>query len=449
MAEPGRGAVAPGKGGGLHRILGRFDGMAIIVGLVIGAGILGTPGQIAAYLGRPALILAMWVLGGVIAVLSALVFAEMAAMLPGAGGKYVYAREAFGPVAGFVTGWSELLATRTFSAAVKVVLIADYVISLTGGNARILVVAIVLAYFLLHAGGLRAGRDFQNIVTALKVAFIAAIIVAGFAFGGGASWHAGTALRPGYGLLAGLALAYQSISFTYYGWDDAVKMAEEVEEPGRNLPWILFWSAIAVMVLYLAINTAFLHALTPAEMAGSTLVARDAVAAALGGAAGTAITVVSIVVLASSLNGNFLGLPRVAFGLARDGLAPRVFQRVGDRGTPIPGLVLAGTVILSLAITGAFELLIRYMMFIAISIDAMVMAALFMLRWKRPDADRPFKVPGYPVVPAVVILAYVTILGVIVAMQPGLALRGGGMLAGLVVVGVWWGRRLGRAGTPA
>lgn len=429
----------PGK---LQRVLRVRDGLAVTVGIVIGAGILGTPGLIAGYLGDPVTILAMWFFGGVVAGLSTLVLAEMAAALPEAGGKFVYARHAWGPTMGFVAGWSELLVTRGFSGASKAVLIATYIITLTGtGSVRILALAVVLGYFVLHTRGLKTSTTFQNVTTLIKVLIVLIIAAVGMA-GGNASGLGTDALVSGEvaGLL-GYALAYQSISFAYYGWEDAAKMSEEVMDPGRALPKILLGGAMAVMVLYLLMNISFLAAMTPAEMAGSELVAADATAAVFGDAAGTIVVVASLLILISSANVNFLGLPRVAYGLAQNGLAPRAYTEVDERGTPRNALYFISAWIALLALTGAFEFLIRFMMTVAITVDTMVLLGYFKLRASRPDLERPFRMPGHPVLPALTIALYIAILVILVWTQPMLALGAGSMLAVLLVAGIVTTRR--------
>ena len=419
----------------MKRVLRIRDGLAITVGIVIGAGILRTPGLIAEYLGNGWLILSVWVLGGVVAALSTLVLAEMAAALPKAGGKYVYAREAFGPVAGFVAGWSELLVSRAFSGAIKAVAIAEYIIILVGsGSVRLLAVGVVAGYVILHLGGLKVGTTFQNITTAIKVLVLVAIAAAGIAAGDGSGLIAPPTVE--HASLLGFALAYQSVAFAYYGWEDAAKMAEEIRDPGRSLPRILIGGAIAVAVLYLMVNTAYLAALTPQEMAGSELVARDAVQGVFGNTAATFVVVASLLILISSGNVNFLGMPRVAFGLARSGLAPKIFQYVSPRGTPVAGLFLIGTVILVLASTGALEFLIQFMMLVAISVDLMVLSAFFRLRRTRPGMERPLRVPGGVWTAGATIVLYLLILGIIVGTQPGLAVGAVVILGGLGVVGV-------------
>jgi APA family basic amino acid/polyamine antiporter len=242
-----------------------------------------------------------------------------------------------------------------------------------------------------------------------------------------------------FGLL-GFALAYQSVSFAYYGWEDAAKMAEEVKDPGRALPRILLGGALAVMVLYLLINVAFLAALTPAEMAGSELVASDAIADVFGNMAGKFVVVASLLILLSSINVNFLGMPRVAYGLSQHGLAFKALARVDKRGTPRNALILISIWIGILALSGAFELIIRFMMMVAITVDGMVLAGYFRLRKIRPDLERPFKVPGHPWIPALTIVLYLAILVILVSTQPALALGGGAMIGGIVLAG-WFTAR--------
>jgi APA family basic amino acid/polyamine antiporter len=422
--------------GNLLKILRVRDGLAVTVGIIIGVGILRTPGLIAGYLGNPWAMLGVWAFGGVVVVLSTLVLAEMAAALPQAGGKYVYAREAYGPQIGFVVGWSELLVTRGFSGAAKAVVIAEYLVLLMGrGSVPILAAGVVMAFFLLHTGGLRAGRDFQNISTAAKVLFILAIGAAGVLGGDGSGFFTSMEVSPEFSGWLGLALAYQAIAFTYYGWEEPAKLAEETMDPGRSLPRILVGGAAAVAILYLLINLAFLNALTPEEMAGSPLVAADALHATFGGAAGTFVTVASLVILLSSLNVQFLGMPRVVLGLAREGMAPSSFTRVSTRGTPQPALVFITVILLVLAVTGAFEFLMRFMMAVAFAVDLVVLAGIFVLRRRRPDLHRPLLVPFFPWLPGVTVLLYFLVFATIVATQPGLGVGAAAMIGGLWAVG--------------
>ena len=424
----------------LQRVLRIRDGMAVTIGMIIGAGILRTPGLIAGYLGDPWLILGLWFFGGVVVALSTLVLAEMSAALPEAGGKYVYARHAWGDTMGFVTGWSELLVSRGFSGAAKAVAIAEYVRILAGnrGNIQIIALAVCVGFFFLHTRGLKASSQFQNITTVIKVFIVVAIAAAGIAAGDFIGFQPALteASGPTAGLL-GFALAYQSISFAYYGWEDAAKMAEEVKDPGTALPKILVGGALAVMVLYLLMNVAFLAVLTPAEMAADPeLIAALTISTVFGDAAGTAVTAAALIILVSSLNVNFLGLPRVAYGLAQHGLSPQIFTEVDDRGTPRKALYFISAWIGFLALSGAFEFLIRFMMTVAIAVDTMVLLGYFKLRAQRPDLARPFVMPGHPWLPAITIALYIAILAILIGTQPGLALGAGAMLAAILIGGI-------------
>jgi len=300
------------------------------------------------------------------------------------------------------------------------------------GSVRLLAAAVVVGFFFLHSRGLRLGRGFQNVSTVVKVLLLLAMCAAGILGGDGRGFGATMDVAPEFAGLLGFALAYQAVAFAYYGWEDAAKMAEETDNPGRSLPRILVGGAATVAGLYLLINVAFLSALTPQEMSGSPLVAADALRGTFGTAAGTVVTVASLVILLSSLNVNFLGMPRVAFGLARNGLAPSRFTRVGERGTPGPALVFVSAVILGLAVTGAFEFLIRFMMTVAITVDLVVLSGIFRLRRLRPELARPRRVPLYPWIPAAAVLLHVIVLAVIVLTQPMLA------LGAAVMLGVLW-----------
>jgi APA family basic amino acid/polyamine antiporter len=422
--------------GQLLRILGPFDGLAIVVGIIIGVGILRTPGLIASYLGSPWLILLMWAVGGIMVMLSTLTLAELSAMFPRAGGKYLYAREAFGDVAGFAVGWAELAGIRAFTASSKAVVFGGYMVALIGfGSAPVFAGGMVVILLLIHLIGLRAGSIFQNITTFLKVLLLVAVVGLALWLGDGASWHAGSSITPKVGLATGIVLAYQSIWFTYYGWEDAVKMAGEVRDPGRNMPRVLIGGALGVAVLYLLLNIAFLHALTPASMAASDFVARDALIAVLGDHVTVALTIVGLVVVLAGLNANFLGTPRIPYGLAIDGLGPRFLTAVNRGGTPTAALLLTAGIVFALAVTGTFELLIRFLTFNALVVDGIVFLALFRLRRSRPDMERPFRVPFYPVLPVIVLVMYALVITVITVTQPSLAAGGVVFLAVFAAVG--------------
>ena len=204
----------------LKRVLGIREGLAILVGSIIGVGILRTPGLVAGYMGDAGSIMGVWLLGAVVAWLSTLLLSEMTSTFPEAGGKYVYIKKAFGPTAGFVAGWSEFAASRAFTAAAKAVVIAEYVILLAGrGSVPILALGVILAFAMVHVGGIKVGTVFQNWTTVLKVLILAGIAAAGLSVGEARGFT--TSFTPETGRLLGFAISYQLVAFTFYGWEDA------------------------------------------------------------------------------------------------------------------------------------------------------------------------------------------------------------------------------------
>jgi APA family basic amino acid/polyamine antiporter len=421
----------------LPRVLGPFDGLSMVVGMVIGVGILRTPGLIAQHLPDATWILGMWVAGGVMAALSTLVFAELSATIPQAGGKYLYARQAYGDAMGFAIGALDLFGIRAFTSASKAVVIGGFLVELAGrGSTQILSAAIVVILLTLHLQGLRMGAWVQNFTTALKVLVLVAIVVVGFSLGTGVSWEPTAAPSSASITFLGFALAYQSIWFTYYGWEDVVKMAEDIRDPGRNVPRAMLGGSAVIALLYLSVNVAYLHVLTPAEMAGSSFVARDAIGAALGSAVGTALTVAGLIIVIAGLNANFMSMPRIPFALARDGFFPHGLAQLDQRGTPARSILFAAILMLILASTGTFELLVRFMTFIMLVVDGTILVSLFVLRRRFPDVERPFRVPWYPWTPIAVLVMYVGVIVLLAVTQPKLALGGTALVAAAVIAGV-------------
>nr|MBA2564215.1 amino acid permease [Gemmatimonadota bacterium] len=442
--QPGEAAPgdAPRSRSGLLRILGVWDGLAVVIGVIIGSGILRTPGIIAANLGEPLAIFGIWVLGALVAIASALVLAELVTLIPRVGGKYVYAREAFGPVAGFVTGWSEIV-SRGLTAAAKAVVIGEYVALLTGvATARVVGALVPLAFAAVHWAGLRPARALQNASTVLKVLVLLGVTLVAFLLGDGWDWEPPvTTTAATAGWLAAFALSFQVISFTYYGYDEATKLAEEVRHPQRDMPRILIFGILAVAAIYLLVNAGYLYVLTPAEMAGSPLVAADVVERLLGREAEVLVTLAALVVLLGSINVNFLSLPRVGLALAQDGLAPRAMSRVSRGGTPRGALLVATVVVLLATIPGSFLQLVMFIMFVALTVDGLVILGLFRLRRTRAGWERPFRVPLYPGLPLLVLLIYAGLLAAIAVSFPSVAGWALLLLGGLWGVGTLWARR--------
>ena len=420
----------------LKRSLRLFDGLAMVVGIMVGSGIFRTPGLVAAQLGRAWLTFVAWVLGGALAFLGALCFAELATRHPRAGGKYVYVREAFGARAGFVVGWVEALGMYTAAIAAIGVAAAEFLVRLTGsGTAAIpwLGAALVALFTGVNLIGVASGRWVQNLVTAAKLLALGGVVVVAFARGTGAGWHGELVDPPrGVAVWAALALAAQSVIWTYYGYPDAAKIAEEVVNPGRTLPRVFLGGIAIVTALYLLLNAAFLHVLPLAQIAASNLVAADVANAIVGAKAGAVVAALALLVVLASLNGNIFVTPRVLFGLAREGLAPRALARVNPGGTPWVAMLLVGAVAIALAATGTFERLLTLAIALVLVIDGLTVASLFRLR-AAGEPQAPFSVPAYPALPLVFIGVYLVLF---VGTALGQPLT---MLVALGVLGVAWG----------
>ncbi len=381
----------------LPRILGLGFGIAIIVGGAIGVGILRTPGEVAALLGSPALVVGIWILGGVYALLGALSISELGTMLPRAGGFYVYARRAFGDGAGLLVGVSDWLAHSAAAAFVSTVL-AEYLAILwppLAGHERALACAVIAGFALLNWGGLRASSATIEWTTVIKGLAFAVLIVACFALAEPAREGAARAAPRGMHLAAAYCVALESVIITYGGWYNAIYFTEEDRDPARNLPRAMIGGALVVIAVYLLLNFGYLRVLGAAGMAASSQPAADAVAVVAGTGAARLITAISVVTLLVPANGLLMLTTRVLYGLSRDRLAPAALARTNRRGTPVSIWASAAAALL-LAWTGSYGLLLGMGSFLLVVIHATSYLALLALRRREPDATRPFRAPLYP-----------------------------------------------------
>jgi basic amino acid/polyamine antiporter, APA family len=427
----------------LRRSLGALDGLAMVVGIMVGSGIFRTPGLVAGQLGRPGLTFVAWAVGGLVGLVGALVFAELSTRHPSAGGKYVYAREAFGRRAAFVVGWTEALGIYCAAIAAIAVVSGEYLARLVAWPAEraALLGALLVALFTgLNLVGVEAGRWTQGLVTGAKVLALAGVVVVGGLFGSGAGWRGELPGAPlGLASLGALAVAFQSVIWSYYGYPDVAKIAEEVTDPERNLPKVLLIGILGTTGLYLLLNAAFLNVLSLDALAASTLVPGDVIAAVLGPGSARAVAGLALLVLLGGLNGNLFVTPRVLFGLARDGLAPRALERVNRGGTPSSAMLLVGGVALLLTATGSFERLLSLAIVLVLVTDGFMVLVLLRLRARNPAA--PFHVPLYPALPLAFLLVYLLLLAGALWQAPrptlvALAVLGAaGLLARAVVAG--------------
>ena len=407
----------------LRRSLRLLDGVAMVVGITVGSGIFRTPGLVAARLGRPSLTFIAWILGGVVSLIGALIFAELSTRHPRAGGKYVYAGEAFGPRAAFAIGWIEAGIYCVAIAAIGVVC-GEYLARLCGPSealTRVFGVAFVLLLVGVNIAGVAFGRWTQNVTSAAKVVALAGVIVVS-ALARTGSKGASSSLPnapTGLAVLGALALAFQPVLWTYYGYMDASKISEEVVDPTGTLPRIFLWSIGLVTGLYLLLNAAFLHVLPLDRIAASPLVVGEVMSRLFGAWAGSVTALLALVVVVACLNANVFVTPRIVYGLARDGLGPRALARVNPGGTPWIATLLVGALSLVLAATGSFSRLLSLAILLILVTDGFMVIVLFRLRRREPNA--PFHVPLYPWLPWFFLTIYALLLAAGAVDQPVLA----------------------------
>src|SRR5437899_2727519 len=415
-----------------------MDGLAMVVGIMVGSGIFRTPGLVAAQLGRPRLTLVVWLLGGALARLGALCFAELATRHPRAGGKYVYVREAFGRRAGLLVGVVEGLAIYTTAIAALGVTSAEFLGRLSGAGGALtpwLGSGFVALLTAVNLFGVASGRWVQNLITGAKVLALGGVVAIAFAEGTGAGWHSELAGAPqGLALWAALGVAAQPVIWTYYGYPEAAKIAEEVVDPEHTLPRVFLGGIAVAGVLYLLLNAAFLHVLPLRQIAGSKLVAADVASAIVGTSGGAVVAALALLVVLASLNGNVFVTPRVLFGLAREGLAPASLARVNPGGTPWVAMLVVGAVALGLAATGTFGDLLSLAIVLILLIDGFVVAALFRLRARAPEA--PFRVAFFPALPVLFLLIYAALFVGSALAQPLVVVKAAAVL--VAAYGVSW-----------
>ncbi len=432
----------------LARVLTLRDLILIVVGTTIGSGIFTVPGAVLRQSGGDlGVALVVWVVGSALVLLGALTFGELGAMLPDAGGSYVYVREAFGTLPAFLLGWTLFLAINTGSTATLAVAFANYLselVPLTPLTHKLAGVAMIAAVTAVNIRGVRQAATVQNWSTALKVGGILALAAAGFALGDGYH-HADTRafttpLSLGSASSAGIALL--GVLWAYEGWQNVTNSAGEAADPQRTFARGIGLGTAALVAIYLTANAGYIAALGAPGVAATDRVAADAVHALFGSAAAKLVTLMILVSICSAANGLALTGPRMYFAMARDGLFFRSLSEVHARfGTPALAVAASAAWAMVLALSGTFEQLFTYVVFASWIFTALAAASVFVLRRQRPDAPRPFRVPGYPVTPALFIAAAAAIVMNTIVARPVQAMIGLGIVATGVPAYFVWKRR--------
>ena len=431
--------------GELLRVLGTWFGIAAVVGSVIGVGILRVPSALAANLaGEPAMFIGIWLVGAVVAALGANCVAELAIMLPKAGGPYVYIRRAYGDYPGFVMGWVDWFVS-VGSAAFILVAIGEYGLRLIpdfpGGEKAISLSAITVL-FLIHGAGLRSGSGSQKVLSAAKaIAFVGLALFCLMATPATspdslAPERVAEPLTP-WALLLVLGRSAVMINETYAGWNMPVYMTEENREPERSIPRALFGGIALVTLVYLLVNAALLHLLPLDKIAESKLPLADATAILLGDTAGIVVTIVAVLTLMSLCHANLFQAPRVLLALSRDGWFHSLASTVTDKGALLPGLTVSVTAMILLMLTGTFEELFISVALLSVAIDALTYSSVLRLRQTEPDLPRRYRSKGYPWLPLLVVFYAVTIIVVAAWADPASTVRGAAVLLASVPAYLW------------
>jgi len=405
---------------GLRRELGVWGAASIVVGTVIGSGIFLVPRKMVLETGSAELVFAVWIFGGLLSLAGALTYAELASMMPEAGGEYNYLKAAYGPFWGFLYGWTQMWVAKSGSIATLATGFFYYLanfrpeldrtvfvipLPLGAGGApldvsagQLLAIGVILALGWLNWFGIRVGGGVQVAVTALKVLLIVWIIGVGLA--SPSAPHGATALTGARGGVAGFFAALVAALWAYDGWNNLSMVSSEVKSPQRNLPRALIFGTGAVMVIYLLTNVAYFRVLTPAEVASSDRVAAVMMQRAIGPWGASLVSIAAMISIFAALNGSILSGSRVPYAMATDGYFFRRFSVVHERHAA-PGfsiLALSGWSAV-LVLSGRYDQLVTLVIFPSWILYGMAGAAVLVLRRKMPNVARPYRTLGYPVIP--------------------------------------------------
>lgn len=425
----------------LPRKLGLFDSTSIVVGTMVGSAIFLVPGSIAQNLPSAPLILGVWIVAGALSMLGALAYAELGAMMPATGGQYVFLRESFGPLWGFLCGWSFFLAARSGGIAVVAVgfsIYLSYFLPMTPLGSKLTASGLILFLSWVNYRGIRPGAMVQNIFTSLKVLGVAALIVSAFLSPG----HADSAALPAAFSLSHFGVAMIACLWAYNGWFAISLVAGEVRNPQRNLPLSLMLGVTIVMGLYLLANVGYLRVLTIPQIAATERVASATAQITMGRLGAVLVSLTILVSMFGTVNGNVMTASRLYFAQARDGLFFEKFGFVHPR-FETPAISIFGQAIWSalLALSGSYELLFSYSTFTFWIFYAMTVAGVIVLRRRRPDMPRPYKMWGYPVTPLIFVGVAAWFVENTLISRPGPSLVGLGMIASGVPAYYAWNWR--------
>ena len=416
----------------------------IVMGGIVGAGIFINPSEVAHRVHMPGLILGVWALGGVLALFGAFIWAELATRLPGAGGQYLYLREAWHPAVAFLYGWVLLLVTQTGGMAAVAVTFAAYFRRLAGvpWDNRAIAAAVLLGLTAINCFGARAGSNVQSALMLLKTGAIAALVVIGLALGGRAAPVQAAEPAEGFGLLRAIGAAMVPIAFAYGGWQTATFVAGEMRDARRDLSRGLIAGVAGVVVLYLSVNFVCLRVLGPAGLDRTGTPASEVMRIAMGERGAQWIAVGIAISTLGFLSQGMLTAPRVCYAMARDGV---FFERVGrlsaGAGAPITAIVLQGILASVIACSGKYGEILNFEVTVDFISFGMTAAALFVFRRRQAAGEGIWRAPGHPITTAIFVLSCAGIVGSAIAASPVNSAIALGVLAAGIPVYWYWSRR--------
>lgn len=429
----------------LKRTLGTTDLTLLVVGSVIGSGIFLVPSSVLRESGESVPVAMMvWLVGGGLSLLGALSYGELGSMDRGTGGLYAYIRDAFGTFAAFLYGWTLFFVIGSGTIATLAVAASNYMGqfgALTDVQKKIIALALIVIMMVINVRGTRGSASVQNVATGIKVVAILVMSVILFTLGnGGPVTPEAQVATPAS--ISGVGLSIISVLWAYEGWQYVTFASGEAKDPQRSLPRAIALGTTALIAIYLVANLAYLAALGPARVAASDRVAGEAMAAVLGPTAGSVIALAIILSMYSAAHATVITAPRVYFSMARDGVFFSKLAEVHPRfGTPAIAIIASCVWAGVLALSGTFEQLLTYVVFIGWIFYALGAAAVIALRIKRPDAERPFRVPGYPLTPLLFVAAAAAIVLNTIYSQPMQSAIGIGMvLLGAPAYFIWRAR---------
>jgi len=418
----------------------------IVMGGIVGAGIFANPSEVAHRVHTPFLILGVWVLGGLIAMCGAFIWAELATRLPGTGGQYLYLREAYHPSVAFVYGWGLLLVTQTGGMAAVAVIFSSYFRALTGvvWNDSAIAAAVLVILTGINCLGARTGSNVQSALMLSKIGAIAILVTIGFAVGQPATARLESGALLGqpasFGLLKSIGAAMVPIAFAYGGWQTATFVAGEMRDPRRDLSRGLLTGVTGVVALYLAVNLACLRVLGPSGLDATTTPASDVMRTAVGERGARWIALAITISTLGFLSQGMLTAPRVYYAMARDGL---FFKGVGKvslhSGAPVVAIILQGIAATIIACSGTYGQILNFEVTVDFIFFGMTAASLFILRRRQVGSDTAiYRAPGHPLTTILFVLSCAGIVvSAIVASPTNSAIALCIMLAGLPVYYYW------------